>query len=518
MELIWIGVAYLAGLVARSLKQPPMVGFLAAGFALEALGFRADQALHDLSELGVKLLLFALGLKLDLSSFRRPALVGGSIAHMLASTALAAGLLQLTELGAEALWQNALIGFALAFSSTIFTTRILDARSDVQDAYGKLALVVLILQDLLAVGFLGASRGEWPSYWALGLVALWGLKGPMSRIVCACGHGEMLVLAGITATLGGSALFESVGIKGDLGALTAGLLLKDCARRDELARVLLPLKELFLVGFFLTVGLTGVPQLQDVLIAGLLLSLLPLKGLLFVGLFRLLRLRLRDTVLATVSLGTFSEFGLIVIAVCVSRGWLDARWQVVLAMAIGLSFVALSMANREAPRWATLLGRRYPAWRDLGRAASAVPRPQPKTVLFGLGSVGRSTLRILTERQPGKVLGFDIDDAKVEALKASGLPVARGSATNPLLWEGHAVDPRGVETIVLSTGNHQEHLTATRALRALEHPWHIVVLADYADEIPELKAAGADHVYTYHDEAGLGLASHVSPLDEALAA
>ena len=93
MELQWIGVAFLLGLAVRRLGQPPLLGFLAAGFFLELVGLRPDAALVELADLGILLLLFAIGLKLDLRSLVRPFVLGVASIHMVATTALFGGLL-----------------------------------------------------------------------------------------------------------------------------------------------------------------------------------------------------------------------------------------------------------------------------------------------------------------------------------------------------------------------------------------------------------------------------------------
>ena len=137
MELKWIGVAFVLGLAVRRLGQPPLLGFLAAGFLLEFLGLRPDVQLVDLANIGVLLLLFAIGLKLDLRSLIKPYVFGLAAIHMaLITLALGGALFGLAALlpvgplvgldGREA----ALIGFAASFSSTVYVVKLLEARND----------------------------------------------------------------------------------------------------------------------------------------------------------------------------------------------------------------------------------------------------------------------------------------------------------------------------------------------------------------------------------------------------
>jgi len=125
--------------------------------------------------------------------------------------------------------------------------------------------------------------------------------------------------------MGGSALFEGVQMKGDLGALIFGMLVADHPKAKEMARALLGFKDLFLVGFFLSIGLSGLPSLADLGIAAFLIILLPIKIALFFLLLTRFRLRARTATVTSLTLANYSEFGLIVGAVGVNEGLRTAR-------------------------------------------------------------------------------------------------------------------------------------------------------------------------------------------------
>src|SRR5690606_19852561 len=92
MEIQWIGLAFALGFVARELRQPPLLGFLAAGFLLELMGARPDDSLRELSDVGIQLLLFGIGLKLDLRTVLRPQVWVSTLVQMSVSTACFGGL------------------------------------------------------------------------------------------------------------------------------------------------------------------------------------------------------------------------------------------------------------------------------------------------------------------------------------------------------------------------------------------------------------------------------------------
>lgn len=178
MELIWVGVAFLFGLSAKRLGQPPLLGFLAAGFALELMGFRATPELLEVADLGVLLLLFTIGLKLDVGSVVRPEVWAVTALHLMISLVVTTGLLMGASslvgglLGDLDLTTAALVGFALSFSSTVFVVKLLESRDDSAAMYGRVGIGILVVQDLIAVAFLAASKQALPSPWAFTLLAL----------------------------------------------------------------------------------------------------------------------------------------------------------------------------------------------------------------------------------------------------------------------------------------------------------------------------------------------------------
>ena len=127
-------------------------------------------------------------------------------------------------------------------------------------------------------------------------------------------------------------------MKADLGALVLGMLMSQHKRASEVAESLFGLKEVFLVGFFLNIGLAGAPSLEGLLMALALLLVLPLKALLFFAILTRFRMRARSSLLASLLLANFSEFGL-----RVENGWLEAQWLVIIAIALALSCIPGAM-------------------------------------------------------------------------------------------------------------------------------------------------------------------------------
>ena len=288
MEPLWLAIAFMFGFGARRLGLPPLVGYLIAGFVLHALGAEAGGFIDEVANVGVLLMLFSIGLKLQLHTLARPVIWAGASLHMLVTVAVlgaaiftlaAAGLSAFAGLDPE---QSLLIAFALSFSSTVFAVKVLEDTDEAGSQHGKTAIGILIMQDVVAIVFLTASRGEFPSPWSIALVAGLLLFRPLLALLMGrCGHGELLILFGLFVTLCGAALFDVVGLKPDLGALVMGVLLARYPRAPELAKTLLDVKDLLLVGFFLSIGLVGTPSPTALGIAAVLILAVPLKAGLF---------------------------------------------------------------------------------------------------------------------------------------------------------------------------------------------------------------------------------------------
>jgi glutathione-regulated potassium-efflux system ancillary protein KefC len=356
MDALLIAVAFFFGLLAKQFGLPPLVGFLISGFVLHALGQHGGETLDTISNLGITLMLFTIGLKLRLRGLLRPEIWAGTSMHI-AGTVVTFGLiflslsaLDVSLFGSLTMWTSLLLALALSFSSTVFAVKALEESGEMGALHGRVAVGILIMQDLIAVMFLTASTGKVPSWISLGLlVGLLVLRPMMGWLMERSGHGELITLCGLfLAVVLGWKGFESVGLKGDLGALFIGVLVGQHSKSKELAKSLIGLTDLLLVGFFLSIGLKGLPDLQEMSVGCLLVLLLPLKVALFFAILTRFHLRARTAWIAGLSLGSYSEFGLIIIALSVTAGWMPEDWLVIEAIALALSFLVAAPLNRKA--------------------------------------------------------------------------------------------------------------------------------------------------------------------------
>jgi predicted Kef-type K+ transport protein len=177
------------------------------------------------ADLGIILLLFSIGLKLDVRGLLKAEIWASATAQILITTALMCGVLLLGQQIfpiplMDMSWQTMLVlAFALAFSSTVFAVKVLEEKGDLTAFYGRIAIGILIMQDLFAVLFLSISEGKMPGIWALSVLALPLLRPVLFRLLDMAGRGELFILCGLFIALGvGAEGFALVGLKPDLGA------------------------------------------------------------------------------------------------------------------------------------------------------------------------------------------------------------------------------------------------------------------------------------------------------------
>ena len=520
MDPLWIVFAFGFGFSVKQIGLPPLVGFLIAGFALNIFGVESSVALGHIADFGVLLLLFTIGLKLRVKQFLRPEIWAGSSIHMMITT-LTFGLIILilstvgfSKFTSLDLNGSFLIAFALSFSSTIFAVKILEETGSMTAAHGRVAIGILVMQDLFAVLFLTLSSGKTPSPWAFALLLLLFVpkllkNKKLSFILNKTGHGELLILLGVLLPLAGASLFEVVGLKSDLGALVFGILLADHDRSKELAKTMMGFKDLFLVGFFLTMGLSGLPSMEAFGIALLISMLIPIKIVLFFMLLTRFKLRARTSSLVSLSLANYSEFGLIVGAAGVAKGWISTEWLIIFAVSLSITIIISSPLNMAAQRIYGLLQPYLLPFETENR----LPEDEPiefsneEVIVFGMGRTGSEVYKVMEEKYNKNVLGVDINYYTIEKHKNLGNNVIQGDVTDLNFWQRINMS-ENLPLAILSTPNHATHMHVIEQLNEIHCNIKVAAISRYDDEMTELQEAGVEVVFNLYEEAGFGFADH----------
>ena len=525
MVLNWILVAFALGYVLTRMGLPPLVGYLIGGFALNFFGLtEGSDVLERISEVGITLLLFSVGLKLKLSTLARAEVWGVASVHMLITVLLFGGLITLLATAGLSMFAGLdlvtalVLGFALSFSSTVFAVKILEEKGEMDSRHGRVAIGILIMQDIAAVVFMAFAAGKVPTPWALLLLLLIPARPLLARVLANAGHGEMLLMFGLALAVGGAHVFDMVGIKGDLGALVLGVVISNHPKASELSHSLMGFKDLFLVGFFLTIGLSGTPSVEMLWVALGLSVLVGLKTLGFYWLLTRFKLRARTSVLASLSLANYSEFGLIVGAIAVGNGWLSADWLIVIAIALSISFVVASPLNALSHEFY----RRYHDWLLRFESPLHLADDKPiaadgaRVVIFGMGRVGLGAYQTLKKKFGDGVVGIDSDPTLVEALQQRGCRVILGDGTDSDFWAKVPKDSK-VELVMLALPNFDANLDVAHQLASSPYQGRVAATVKFEDEIEPLRDAGVHEVFNIYDEAGVGFAEHVDTQEKVAA-
>jgi predicted Kef-type K+ transport protein len=406
-----------------------------------------------------------------------------------------------------------LIAFALSFSSTVFAVKVLEERGEMSSLHGRISIGILIMQDIFAVLFLTFSTGKIPSPWAIALVGGLLIARPLLlAILSRVGHRELLLLFSVFLALGlGAGGFDFVGLKPDLGALFVGVLAADHPKAEEMAKGLLSFKDLFLVGFFLSIGLAGAPTLQAVGIGGLLTVGVIFKVVLFFLLLTRFKLRARTSLLASFSLANYSEFGLLVATNGFKYGWIGSEWLTILAIALSMTLVLASPLNSFAHSIYSRFCERLKSFETKTRLAEDQPLDpgDAQIAIFGLGRVGTGAYDDMRRRHGGVVIGIDFDEKNVQKHLEAGRKVILGDPTDHDFWAKTRQGKGKIRMVLLTLPEHTANMAAVAQLTEMKFAGTIAATAKFEDEVEELKTAGAQAVFNLYAEAGYGFAEHV---------
>ncbi|CAA0092393.1 Putative cation/proton antiporter YbaL [Zhongshania aliphaticivorans] len=513
IEPILVGVAFLAGLGFRRIGMPPLLGYLIAGFLAGWFELGDADVIHVLSEIGITLLLFTIGLKLNLRELLAPQIwVTASLHTVIVVPLTAAVLLALLwvlpgveEIDASVAW---MLAFALSFSSTVFAVKIFDERGEGAALHAKIAIGILIVQDIFAVSYLVLSAEHTPSPWAFLLLALPLLRPVLVYLLKQAGHGELLILFGMAVALGSAELFHMMHLEAGLGALLFGVLLSNVDKSVELYKSLINFKDIFLTAFFLSIGYYGLPSGNMLLVALVISALVLLRPLVYFALLLMFRLRARTSLLVGLSLFNYSEFGLIVAAMAVNSGQLPGAWLTTLAVAMAISlFIAVPFNTHVHSMYARLATRLQKMERkELLQEERPVDLGEAEIVIFGMGRIGSGAYEYLSEHYPDKIIGVEESADKALKMRLAGISCVTGDASDRDFLERANLHRR--KTVLVSLTNHSENVDVVKLLQQLDYRGKIAVVSRFPDQQEELIGMGCI-TFNLYAEAGHGFAERV---------
>ncbi len=449
-------ISAAAGAIALRLRQPVLIAYIVVGIVAgpAVLGLVSAQGEVDLlAQVGVAVLLFLVGLKLDIKEIKH-----------LGPVALATGLGQLAftivfgfvltrVLGRPPL-EALYIAIALTFSSTIIIVKLLSDKRELESLHGRIAVGFLIVQDLavvLAMMVMSATGGNadqgltqiflslgWRiAVAAVGMFVL--MRWVLPPLVAAMARSqELLLVFAVAWGTGLAALGEWAGFSREAGAFLAGFSLASTAYRDGIGARLSGLRDFLLLFFFLDLGAKlDLSALSGEVMPSIVLAVFVLIGnpLIVMAIMGFMGYRSRTGFLAGLTVAQISEFSIIFIAMGVSFGHVGSD-TLGLVTLVGLITIALStylilfshpLYDRLAP-WLQRFQRKVPHRELAGTDGMSITSGAPEVVVLGLGRYGIRLLRGL-ERAGFSVLGADFDPDRTRSLRRDGLSVRYGDVT-----------------------------------------------------------------------------------------
>jgi monovalent cation:H+ antiporter-2, CPA2 family len=528
-----LAAALLAGGIAARLGQPPIVGYLIAGVAIgpftPGLETDADQ-ISDLAELGIVLLLFALGVEFSIRELARVRTVAVPGAIIQIAIIASVGGLVAIPLGL-AVPAALVVGGALSISSTLVVLKILMERGQLDSLHGRVAVGWMIMQDLAtilmiamlpplaggdAIGPILFALVRTAAFLALAFVVGTRVLPWLFRTVSRLGSPELFLMAVFATALLTAFVSSAVfGLSLALGAFVAGLLVSESELSHQAASEIVPFRDLFAVLFFVSVGMLLDPAALAADIPALLVLLVVAiggKALVSIGLARLLGLPARSAILLGATIAQVGEFSFLLAEGGLELGILDARdYNLVLATAV-VSIILTPFLARGAERVADGLERRRDA-RDLANGVAAAvaepsgrPEEQPHQaaiVVLGAGRVGRIVIRAVRTRGFA-CLAVDRDQRRLDEAAAMGAGVLFGDGANRSTLALLGLDRARV--LVIAIGDPIGARLAAERAHSINPRLTIISRVRGRPQVEVMLSAGARSVADPEVEAALELA------------
>jgi len=515
-------LAAVIGAIGVRLRQPLIVAFIAVGILVgpSVLGWvSANDQVDLLAKLGIALLLFVVGLKLDLHIIRSmgPVALATGLGQVFFTSvvgyfiAIALGMDQVTAL---------YVAVALTFSSTIIIVKLLSDKREVDALHGRIAIGFLIVQDIVVVlvmisltalsdaGSLGREAVEvlfkgGLFITAIGLLMRYVLTPLLHQLARS---PELLVLFAVAWAITLGAAGTHLGFSKEVGAFLAGVSLASTPYREAIGARLVSLRDFLLLFFFINLGAgLDLATLGTQVVPAILLSLFVLIGnpLIVMVILGAMGYRKRTGFLAGLTVAQISEFSLILGALGLRLGHIDAETMGLITL-VGLITISAStymilyshpFYDRISP-WLGVFERKRAHREEAGDLATE--ESEVDVILFGLGRLGSGIAREL--RQQGhRVLGVDFDPDLVHRQGGSGYAVRYGDAEDP---EFIATLPLGQVRWVLSSVREMHiNLALLHGLHLYGYKGRVAVTAHTTPNAKQLKQAGADRVLIPYADA-----------------
>ncbi len=523
---------FVGALAARALRLPLLVGYLVAGAIMgpSALNLVSNSAsISSMSEMGVALLMFALGVELSLRDLTRVKAASVIAAPLQILLSLGLGYALGLTLGWS--YQQALVlGFVLALSSTMIVVKLLSESGELHTEHGRVMVAILLVQDLAAVIMVALlpalSRLESGDFIQLSIVigkaalfVAWTIImarwiAPALMAIVAKGYSkEIFVATAALLCFGGAATSYTLGFSLAIGAFVAGLVLSESHYSHEVLANVTPLRDLFGMIFFVSLGLMF--DIHQVMrdpgwALALLAAIFIGKAVIVAVSVMIARYHARTALLSGLGLAQIGEFSFLIAVIALRENLLSKELHSLLIATAGVSF----LGSPAFMRLGSSLYNKMRGWahtdaifaeQEFARHKSALPALREHVILCGYGRVGSHIGEMLREEEVPFVV-IEYDQHLITMLQSRRIPALYGDGSSRFLLKAAGADKARLAVIALPAAITTR--LAVRELRRLNPTLSIVARVHFQEEIESTCAEGAEEVVQAEFEASLELMRH----------
>lgn len=521
-----LGFIALLLIILERFRLPPLLGYITTGMLIGPNAFKLIQStemLNALSEFGVIILLFIIGIHLSPSVLKdlgiRVIIVG--CLQVVLSTLIGSAVFFLLDFS---VLQAILLGLTFALSSTILVLKLLGDAKQLESLHARIAIGILIIQDIivsLALIFLGSSTNhplliaDNSFFLQLGIIVTlisslvliqFYLLPKLLPIIAR--NQESLFVFSLAWGFAIASVFLLAGLSPEIGALFAGVLLSTSDFAEEISSRLKPLRDFFVLIFFVTLGATiTFSTVADLIIPCLLLVffVVVIKPLVIIFLMQKFGYHRKVNIKTALSLGQLSEFSFILVAIWFKTGWLSDS-AVTITTIVGITAILIS--SLVIPQLESIEQRIIPFLPKLKKTGNQTSKkpPQYSALLIGYNRVGEQLLKSLKQRE-FKTLVVDFDPKQVEILEAKKIIHLYGDASDLEFLQSLPAD--ALKVIISTLPTLEINLVVCKYFQSLPKPATLLFFASSKQDAYQLYQAGAAYVIVPHHQAADALGNLV---------
>lgn len=529
-QLVLIGALAIANILFfQRIRIPPVIGLIVTGIMLGPTGFhvvRDNGMISTLAEMGVVLLLFTIGLEFsleELKKLQKIVLFGGVAQLLITGVAIAMFSFWLMDAIAKPIGveQALILGFSFSVSSTALCLKILSDREELGFQHGKIAMGILIFQDIaivpLMIGLTFMAPGKVPSIesaveevmlislFSIVLFAAFKMLMPrLVRIITSLHAGEVLVLGTLVLCFGAAYLASLIGLSLALGAFIAGMVIASTDESHRISRTVDPFREALTSVFFVSVGLLLDVNFVDFpWLVAVAIVVLILKGAVVTVVSMGLGYSSRVSLMAGMALAQIGEFSFVLAESALNMRMIDRHMFQSMLTIIVVTMIVTPALIAAAPGFASQVA---PVFRFIPLGTRIEPKPAPAPVpasivckgeihaaIIGFGVSGRNVAAVLNATNLFYTV-LEFDRQVVRQMRRKGEPLFFGDCTETKSLLRVGVDH--ARAVVITIPEEQASMQCIRLVRQINSDAFIIVRSRSLAPVERLYRAGADAVVT----------------------